>query len=137
MADGRWSVIAASAKKKDSVTSAYTSPGQIVFDAGRKIHQIIDKEIPYYCPTLVLRCISDFFERKTPVLLLAVPCISVVGPGGGMGREVENLEHRLQSSLKPRISTSLRYKHFNNKNLSSPTPPFQYFCPINPTLSVC
>jgi hypothetical protein len=69
-----------------SVTSAYTSLGQIVFDTGRKIHQIIDEEIPYYRPTLVLMCISNFLKRKTPVLHLAVLCILVAGLSSGMGR---------------------------------------------------
>jgi hypothetical protein len=39
----------------------------------------------YYHPTLVLRCIFNFFKRKVPVLHLAVPHILVVGPGSGMG----------------------------------------------------
>jgi len=72
-----------------SVTSTYTSPGQIVFDAGHKIHQIIDEEIPYYCPTLVLRCKSNFFKEKHRSYFW--PSVHLgSGPGGGMGRLCES-----------------------------------------------
>ena len=45
-------------------------------------------------------------------------------------REVENLGIARHGSLKPRFSTSLRYKHFNNTNLSSPTHPSNISFPV-------